>query len=331
MIFNNKSSLIKVLFTVLFTTLTCSCATKNPSLPSWYYNPGITNPDILYGVGTGVNINDAKSNAINDMATKINVVISSRTVNELSFSNNTGAHQSSAQNITLNVNDLNFKNVVIEKTEATNGQVVMLVTTRRSEIINDNIAEIKNLDHKIAAIKSSIKNNATLAEKYQKMLKISQLNNTMLKHIATIESLENKNIVATQAKTDIFSFNKSLAEVTSIILVKVECQNPTLTTILYDEIDKLGLKISPNGATNSNTLIIKATVNFTSRALNNTYLAKGNFTFNFIDGKGKILASKNETASANSLMSQHEAEKSAVYALKDKFKDSDMLTVLGLY
>lgn len=122
-------------------------------LPEWYVNATQSNSFTLYGVGEGGSLEEAKSQALNAMASSLSVSVSS-VMNKEEFvqSDNRGQSDSfkSVKNrVNLEVQRIEFTNSRVVKNTVVDGTFYVLVSVDRDELFKLKSERFFSLDKKI--------------------------------------------------------------------------------------------------------------------------------------------------------------------------------------
>jgi len=119
---------------VILTIFFISCT--NPQPPKWYINTPSDTPNFFYASAEGYTKENAIKNALNDIASRINVKISSN------FIINKGIHNQKTYNeiyqqINTQVNDINFNNYEILKTKKEDDKYYVLLRVNKQKLIQN--------------------------------------------------------------------------------------------------------------------------------------------------------------------------------------------------
>ncbi len=144
---------------------------QNTDIPKWYTNAPQNNNIFIYGVNSGFNLEDAKANALNDMASRLIVTVSS-TLNKNIQTSSVNTKQTSytkdiSQDINLEVEKIKFTNAIVEKNKIINNQFFIIMKVNRQKLFDENIKAFTLLDNKIDKIYLSLKDKPILEQIYQ--------------------------------------------------------------------------------------------------------------------------------------------------------------------
>jgi len=152
----------KKLIIFLFLGLLIFGCAKNRgiSYPSWYLNSLPNDNAFFYATGNGDNTKEAVDKALNQVASKISVEISSTYQSEIQNSTSSGYSKNSQQNINSRVSNIKFNNYQIVKQEAENKKVFLLLKVNKRKLaknMRDNfISRMGKFDSQIANFRGSV-------------------------------------------------------------------------------------------------------------------------------------------------------------------------------
>ena len=120
--------------------------------PSWVLSPPADTGAVLYGVGEGHDLDEARLAALRDVAAKLRVSISASTDSQVNVSNNL-VDRSSSSKVSEEVRKTTFAKHQLEKTEVYPNSVYALVSVDRQLLVS----ETKNrLDEKDRALRAGL-------------------------------------------------------------------------------------------------------------------------------------------------------------------------------
>jgi len=160
MIFFFKTFLALIITLSLSLTLFVGCGAskqKEVNLPSWYLSPPANNPIFIFGEGLGDTLDDAKANALNNMAAKLVIQVSS-SIKSYTSSYSNGQKSSYDKAVTKQVQTdiakIKFSNAKIEKSKMINGKFVVLMKVDREEFYKLKKEEFLSIDKRIDTLYS---------------------------------------------------------------------------------------------------------------------------------------------------------------------------------
>jgi hypothetical protein len=117
---------------------------KVQNLPSWYLNAPNNNQDFLYGVGAASTLSQAKNEALNSLASRLFISVSSNThfiKNSDSFENYSNINN---QEIFLEVEKIDLLNSKIEKSIKVNDEYFVLLSIKNFDAI---VSSFENINY----------------------------------------------------------------------------------------------------------------------------------------------------------------------------------------
>jgi len=222
---------------------------KNNEIPSWYINALSNTPKYLYGEGSGSTLKEAKSNALDTMASRLIVSVSSNT--NVSTTSSSGDSFSYNKNINkkikLDVQKIKFTNAKVIKNANIVDKFYILMKVNREELFNNNQKEF-------------ISNDQRIDKKYRQLLQYSKLERINLLKQMYPSIMENKerSIVLNAINNDfdqtpfLKKYDSYIDEISILknnltITVKTNNKYKYFADLLIDELNSNQYKISSNG------------------------------------------------------------------------------------
>ena len=144
----------KLLLVVPFLILGCGTAPQlkqQTSLPNWYIQAP-QNSAYLYGSGEGDSIQEAKNNALNQIASSLSVSISSNFQKDEGYSsgsNGSSFFKNVKNNVNAEVKKIDFSDVEIVHNKLISGKYYILVRINKEKLFNSTKEKFLILDNKI--------------------------------------------------------------------------------------------------------------------------------------------------------------------------------------
>ncbi|HFU75203.1 MAG TPA: hypothetical protein ENK66_03055 [Arcobacter sp.] len=168
-----KTILISII-TLLFFIGCGASKQKEVSLPTWYLNPPANNPIFIFGEGMGDTLDDAKANALNNMAAKLVVAVSSSIKSYTATYSNGNASsydKSITKQVQTDVEKIKFNNAKVEKSLMAGKNFIVLMKVDREELYRLKKQEFLDLDSRI----DSKYNNASTFPQLEKIYALQSL------------------------------------------------------------------------------------------------------------------------------------------------------------
>ena len=153
----------KHIYLLLLTFFFVACGTpdtpqKQSTIPSWYLNPPANNQFYLYGEGDGADMQEAKINALNTMAGKLSVEISSSMINNTNTYTNGIVNtydKSISKTIQQDIKKIDFTNIKTLKAINQNYRYYVLLQVDKEQLITIKKEQFLLLDKRINEIYTS--------------------------------------------------------------------------------------------------------------------------------------------------------------------------------
>ena len=127
--------------------------------PKWYLNPTKDTSQTFYATGMGANEQDAINSALNSIASRISVEISSTFESETKNSTMSGYRKTSQKNINSRVDKIKFNNYNIIKKGSSSDRIFLLLKVNKQNLVKgmrENIdLKLNNFDMKLSNLKGS--------------------------------------------------------------------------------------------------------------------------------------------------------------------------------
>ncbi len=134
------------------------CGKQQTNIPNWYLNSPNNTTEVIYGVGEGYSINEAKNSALSEMSSRLIVSVGS-SINTKTTSSSSGTYtKDTTKDVIVEAQKIKFHNAVVEKTTNIDNIIyiimkvdrVALFTEKKKEFLADN----KQIDIKYKRLKS---------------------------------------------------------------------------------------------------------------------------------------------------------------------------------
>ncbi len=244
---------MKYLFIILIILFNGCIGTKdkNINIPAWYINTPKNNNTFIYGSSNAYDLNEAKINALNDMASRLVVTVSS-TINKHTTNSTIDLQKSYSkdvsQDINLEVEKIKFTNAIIEKNQLINNQFFLVMKVNRQQLFQQNLKDFTIIDEKIKNKLNSLSTLTTLIQIYQ----LQNLYPTLIK--------AKKQAYVLYAINNSFNHNKYISEYDDAI----------------NTISKLKNTITINVQEDNNNLFKEEMINLLNKASYKTINAQAN-------------------------------------------------------
>ncbi len=231
---------------------------KDAKIPSWYLNAPANSSLYIYGEGQSrVSIEDAKTNALNTMASKLVVSVGSSISSKTQTVNGTSGSTYSKdvrKDVRIDVEKIKFTNAVVVKSEKVNGSFYALMKVNREELFTNKKKEFDIRDARLTTQYNSLK-------KYSKLEQINILQ-TMY---PMIKKAKTQSIILNAINNDFDqslyikkydSYIDTIDELKNSIAIMVKTNNKKryFADALVDILNKEQYRVSDN--TNSDVVIL---------------------------------------------------------------------------
>lgn len=169
---------MKKYIVLVFIIFFVGCGKNEPiqssTIPTWYLNSPNNTPLYLYGEGSGYTLEEAKINALNTMASKLIVSISSSLstqTNTYTNSISSSYDKSVSKKLNQDVEKIEFTNATVEKAEQIINQFYVLMRVNREQLFLLKKKDFINQDKRIEKLFS----NAQLKDPFEKIFALNEI------------------------------------------------------------------------------------------------------------------------------------------------------------
>jgi hypothetical protein len=136
-------------------------------IPSWYLNAPVNNDQFIYGEGEGDTLSEAKNNALNTMAAKLIVSVSSSMKTNTNTSTNgkySSYNKDVSKSVKVDVEKMKFTNAKVYKNGTVGGKVYILMQVDRQELFANMKKEFDINDNRITKKYRSLKTHTVMEQ-----------------------------------------------------------------------------------------------------------------------------------------------------------------------
>jgi len=173
-----KKLIILITITLIFLNIQgCSNSKKTiqTSLPKWYMNSPLNTSRTLYGTGEANSLNEAKTNALNNMSQQLVVSVQS-SMNTITKSSSNSYSKELIRDIKLSAKKITFSNYKVQKVVQSGNSFFVLLSVNRIKLFNEKQKELNTLDIKIETSLTNMQNSTKIEQIYN----LEQLKPTIL-------------------------------------------------------------------------------------------------------------------------------------------------------
>ncbi len=317
-----------LIFLLIF-TFSCQSAKKSApnlvDLPSWYLSPSQNNENQLYGVGEGFTLEEATKSALSDASARLAVSISS-TSTLLREENNNASSEEIRQNISQNIEKIDFANFEVSKSKKLGAKIYVEVIIDRAKFVNLQKEKIGFLDNQISNLQNNL-DKQNLIQKRISLGKVVDLGSqseilTRIIYSDNGEFLKKKLRIISDAKNQLANLNNKFE------FYFVNNSSPKIYEIIKNALNKEGIAIAVREKPSQNQIKIVIKSSHSTGEVYGAYITKIKVNFNNM-AEGKIIASNSVEISGSSSISAIESYSAAIESLKDVIKKDGVLKVLG--
>ncbi len=162
---NFKKSLATLSIALAFSGCIGGTAKKEVPLPQWYLQAPNNTAQFLYGEGEGSSIEEAKQNALNNMASRLVVSVSSTidsSTRSTTSDNGSSYSKDVSKNVKVEVQKIKFTNATVKNSEMVNGKLYTLMEVNRPLLFAQKKGEFDSKDARAEELYSTVDGKAKL-------------------------------------------------------------------------------------------------------------------------------------------------------------------------
>jgi hypothetical protein len=312
----------------------CAGNAESYSLPKWYLNPPKNDQHKLYGVGQGVTVDDATKEALNQIASKLSVTVSSnweKSERQATASGSSVYTSEINSNLKSQVAEIKFNNYEIVDNEILDRKTFVLVSVDKDTLLTDKKNEFLNAHFEIENIYATAQNKsivgkvADLKSLKSKMLHASQLLN-MIESLdptyKTREYFDKYNLYLAGARS-------ALSELRICLLSDPESDD--LVPIIKEYLNNANITIvTDDREEDKNTVTVTLKTEVKKLQVYGSKMLKLYTKIEVTAFAHDLVASSKIESKGSSMIGFSEAGKAAALDLEAKIKAKGILNVLGI-
>ena len=313
-------------FVAIFFVFSIFGCIKSVKYHDWYLVPPQNNSQNLYGVGEGLDPEEAKQIALQDAASRLKINISSKFESSYQV-DDMGKSSYIGQKINTSIDKITLNDYTILKSEKlTNG---------------DNFITMVAIDTQklIHSYKNNINSRFEIASKLSKLGNgIMQKRNNIDKAVQELMSIESDirilGIIDTSynvpAAISVINMYKSLlAKANASISFNISCDDKDIQSVFEYGLNKLNLGAS-NNETGNNAVKIKISHKINAEKIFEAYIIKLILTVSVIDSSKQIITTTTIEASGSSVMNNDMAKNAALNKIKSDIDQVGLMKFLKI-
>ena len=318
---------MKYLLFFLISLLFTACMPKEPEVknyPVWFESTTKDSSTYYYASAEAVNKNEAVANALNMIASKISISISStyksNTITSANFYN-----KEIENSIKNTIKNIDFNNYTIVNEKKFNNNYLVFLKVNRLELAKELESKIKN-SLNVASQKTDIKykNSILKLREYNAVLKTFGALKTDIYTLASID--KSKNIQ--KYLTEINNIQKKIKVFKATITFKIKGKNSKYKKALSELITQKGYKLSSRYP----SIIININIHKQQLTVIENKIIKGIINISAFDAANhSLLGEKRMILGAKSKSSFQRADEFMLIAFQERLKNNQILyKLLGI-
>jgi hypothetical protein len=294
---------------------------KVQNLPSWYLSAPNNNQDFLYGIGAASTLSQAKNEALNSLASRLFISVSSNTNSIKNSDSSENYSNINNQEIFLEVEKIDLLNSKIEKSIKVNDEYFVLLSIDRKKLFKEYFFKLDTIDRKISQFYDKAINlsNIFTISYSKEILDLIDEAFLLTKKLSVINENFNKSqydLKYHKIKFDLLNLRKN---------IKLKIKSNHFLKSFKSYISKNNILLS-----NENfDAIASSFENINYSKYNNWFIAKCNISVEILVN-AEVLSTNNFTIIGRSTHSNFQALENAKKSLEKKLLNIDINNFLGI-
>jgi hypothetical protein len=316
-----------ILLLLVASCINISSNKTSSNLPSWYVKPTNNDQINLYGVGEGFTIQEASKSALNNMASKLAVSISSDS-STVSQENNYSFSEEYRGKVNQKIQEITFNNYKIKNSHRDGINFYTQVQVDRNNFIEDQKALLSQ-NHKIMKNIYNSSRGKNILIRRNGLIKIknltikSSLINQILKGLR-VNSSYDKNLEIYQ------SYHDSYVKILDQIEFLIQSDNKRIKDIIIKGLNDDNLKVVTLKSKSKNMVIVKVASDRNTKNIYGSNITNLKLKFKLLSGSSKILSSNIIEVTGASVGSEDDSFRASLRALSKKITKDGVMTVIGV-
>lgn len=301
------------------------------SIPSWYFNPP-SDDEFFYGIGEGTSLRLAKDEALNDIASRLSITISSKLskdATQTNFNENTNYQQKVNQNLQSEVKKISFNNFEIVSTANNGSTTLVLLKVNKAQFLREQHDSLKEM----------LKRFDRLINNEEKKGPVELLQSLYLEEV----NIDKCNTIASILKIHGNDYDKSILdkklETMSIIknniknkiefIIVADDNSRYVADIIKDRLTALKLKIQKSSVKNANSVIIYLTTERNDKMLYSSFMTMVRTNMILKNNNGDEFYTSSFQYKGSSTLSYNAALQNGSKELQSQIDNIGILAFLG--
>ncbi|MBD3841188.1 MAG: LPP20 family lipoprotein [Campylobacterales bacterium] len=301
---------------------TISPAKKELTLPNWYVQSPSNSELYLYGEGSGSTLEQAQQNALNNMASRLQVTvqssIQSNTTSQTSFQLGSNYSKTISQDLKIDVAKIKFSQYTIENSIQIGNNFYVLAKVNRTEFYQLKHNELLSQDHFING-KIKILENLGLMEKINLLQSLLAKLEDAKRLSVLIHILNNQfNHIPYVSKYDELINMIEIIQANATMSVESNNEKGYFKDVLIDMLNQSHFNIA-----SKSDIKLQLNPKIKYSLYNGWHIAKVSLTLNIIS-ENKVISSKVFSVTGRSSTSQESALESASLQFRKQLEDQTL-------
>lgn len=304
-----------------------SQSSDSKSLPSWYVNPSTNSSMSLYGVGDGFTLQEASASALNNLASKLSVTISSDS-SSLLEENKYSANEEFRKKINEKVKEIKFNNYLVSNSAVIGEKFFVEVKVDREQFITQQKEDLAANNNKMKEIYDSANGQNILIRKS----KLDQINGIADKSILINEILKSLGANADFDKniTKYKNYQSELDKILDKIEFVVKADNQKVKDAMVQALNLQKFKVVPNVTANNNLAVLTLRTSSDVKNVYNSNITNLQVNIEVSSDQGKVVSGNLVEVIGASVGGKDMSFSAAVKSFSKKIEEENILKIIGI-
>lgn len=303
------------------------------AVPHWFLTPPSDDSSSLYGVGEGESLKSARDDALNTLASKLSVSISStlsKNETQSTFGSSVSYNKDVSQHLQSEVKKISFTNYEIVSNGIENGRTYVLVKVDKEKFLEEKKQEVAEMEKEMGLNVAKAK-TLPILERFS-LLKESVATadkaKTLVTIITSLTTDYKKDIHLAQYAAYKLALEDSINDIS--VYVAGNDDDKVFKDVIREELTVQKIKVAKNFKASKNSVIVEIETNPTVKNIYGRYMAKVYVTINLKNNESDVVNSTKIECNGNSSLDAKSAITAAGKNFAKQVKEKGVLSLLGL-
>ncbi|QOY51303.1 LPP20 family lipoprotein [Candidatus Sulfurimonas baltica] len=302
-------------------------------LPLWYITPPVNNGVFIYGVGDGINREEAIKSALDNLVSKLGITISSQYNSATNTQKGYREYftQTSSSDIRSEVSKIRISNYEVVEVHKQNYKHFVTLVSSDKKILTESLLKTLNQIYKKIEDKQKYISDMNILSRYSFYKESQQTLSQTLSTLLVLDSLDKDFDDAPYLKTmQILNNDFDLLLKNMSISFSSSKESRAFANAVKTALSETKIAIKPNSQNDKNNINISLSHKLDKAFSHGVYIAKSSVLIEVKDEKKNIIHSEQINVVGYSPQSDDIAMSDSVENFKQEIQKRDVLKILGV-